>query len=111
MAREIGRLIEAAGAAADNSTDIARAGMLRGLNLAQTVALAGDLSAPVITSGGVGALDLSSEARPALNHASPIVGHMGPLGVAIPQDNDELTRGQGYPCVRRLRPPRKAPLR
>ena len=37
-------------------TDIGRDGMLSGLNLEQTVALAAQLSTPVIASGGVGGL-------------------------------------------------------
>jgi phosphoribosylformimino-5-aminoimidazole carboxamide ribotide isomerase len=56
-ARELARRVEDAGAAAIIYTDIARDGMLGGLNLAQTVALAEDLSTPVIASGGVGGLD------------------------------------------------------
>jgi phosphoribosylformimino-5-aminoimidazole carboxamide ribotide isomerase len=35
-------------------TDIGRDGMLSGLNLAQTVALAASVATPVIASGGVG---------------------------------------------------------
>ena len=45
---------EDAGAAAVIYTDIARDGMLAGLNLPATVALAERLSTPVIASGGVG---------------------------------------------------------
>jgi phosphoribosylformimino-5-aminoimidazole carboxamide ribotide isomerase len=56
-ARELARRVEDAGAAAIIYTDIARDGMLSGLNLAQTVALAEGLSTPVIASGGVGSLD------------------------------------------------------
>jgi phosphoribosylformimino-5-aminoimidazole carboxamide ribotide isomerase len=37
-------------------TDIARDGMLGGLNIEQTVALANGISTPVIASGGVGSL-------------------------------------------------------
>jgi phosphoribosylformimino-5-aminoimidazole carboxamide ribotide isomerase len=48
---------EDAGAAAIIYTDIGRDGMLGGLNLDQTLALAERLSTPVIASGGVGALD------------------------------------------------------
>lgn len=56
-ARDLALRVEDAGAAAIIYTDIARDGMLSGLNLAQTVALAGSLSTPVIASGGVGGID------------------------------------------------------
>jgi phosphoribosylformimino-5-aminoimidazole carboxamide ribotide isomerase len=49
--------LEDAGAAAIIYTDIARDGMLAGLNLEQTVALASGLSTPVIASGGVGSVE------------------------------------------------------
>jgi phosphoribosylformimino-5-aminoimidazole carboxamide ribotide isomerase len=65
-ARDLARRVEDAGAAAIIYTDIARDGMLSGLNLAQTVALGEDVSTPVIASGGVGGLgDLD-----ALKHAA-----------------------------------------
>ncbi len=48
---------EDAGAAAIIYTDIARDGMLGGLNLEQTLDLAAQISTPVIASGGVGGLD------------------------------------------------------
>ncbi len=57
------------------------------------------------------ALDLSGASCPALGDASPIVGHLGPLGIALPQHHDQLTRGQGHPCVRSRRPPREVTLR
>ncbi len=47
---------EDAGAAAIIYTDIGRDGMLSGLNVAETVALARRLTTPVIASGGVGGL-------------------------------------------------------
>lgn len=56
-ARDLALRVEDAGAAAIIYTDIARDGMLSGLNLAQTVALAESLSTPVIASGGVGGID------------------------------------------------------
>ena len=46
-----------AGVAAIIYTDIARDGMLGGLNLAQTAALASASAIPVIASGGVGSMD------------------------------------------------------
>ncbi len=48
---------EDAGVAAIIYTDIARDGMLAGLNLEQTMDLAAQISTPVIASGGVGDLD------------------------------------------------------
>lgn len=65
-ARDLARRVEDAGAAAIIYTDIARDGMLSGLNLAQTVALGEDVSIPVIASGGVGGLgDLDALKRAA----------------------------------------------
>ena len=54
---ELGLRFEDAGVAAIIYTDISRDGMLAGLNLPQTVALANALTTPVIASGGVGGLD------------------------------------------------------
>jgi phosphoribosylformimino-5-aminoimidazole carboxamide ribotide isomerase len=56
-APDLARRFEDAGVAAIIYTDIARDGMLSGLNLAQTVALAKHVAIPVIASGGVGSLD------------------------------------------------------
>ena len=56
-AAELGLRFEDAGVAAIIYTDIARDGMLSGLNLEATRALADRLQTPVIASGGVGALD------------------------------------------------------
>jgi phosphoribosylformimino-5-aminoimidazole carboxamide ribotide isomerase len=56
-ALEIGRRFEDAGVAAIVYTDIARDGMLKGLNLDATIALADALSIPVIASGGFASLD------------------------------------------------------
>jgi phosphoribosylformimino-5-aminoimidazole carboxamide ribotide isomerase len=56
-ALEIARRIEDAGVAAIVYTDIARDGMLKGLNLDATIALADALSVPVIASGGFASLD------------------------------------------------------
>ncbi len=58
-ARDLAVSFEDAGVAAIVYTDIGRDGMLSGLNLAQTVALAASVATPVIASGGVsGAQDL-----------------------------------------------------
>ena len=53
-ARDLARAVEDAGIAAIIYTDIGRDGMLSGLNIEQTVALANAVTAPVIASGGVG---------------------------------------------------------
>ena len=52
-AADLARRFERAGIAAVIYTDIGRDGMLSGLNVAQTVALAERVSVPVIASGGV----------------------------------------------------------
>ena len=56
-ALDIAQRFEDAGVAAIIYTDIARDGMLRGLNLDATVALADAVSIPVIASGGFASLD------------------------------------------------------
>jgi phosphoribosylformimino-5-aminoimidazole carboxamide ribotide isomerase len=56
-APDLARRFEDAGAAAIVFTDIGRDGMLGGLNLEQTLALAAQVTTPVIASGGVGSLD------------------------------------------------------
>ena len=53
-ARDLALSFEDAGVAAIVYTDIGRDGMLSGLSLAQTVALATSIATPVIASGGVG---------------------------------------------------------
>jgi phosphoribosylformimino-5-aminoimidazole carboxamide ribotide isomerase len=50
---EVARRYEHAGVAAIIYTDIARDGMLQGVNVAETAALARSVSVPVIASGGV----------------------------------------------------------
>jgi phosphoribosylformimino-5-aminoimidazole carboxamide ribotide isomerase len=52
--RDLAQSFEDAGLAAIVYTDIGRDGMLSGLNLAQTLALAKSVVTPVIASGGVG---------------------------------------------------------
>jgi phosphoribosylformimino-5-aminoimidazole carboxamide ribotide isomerase len=54
---DIARRFEDAGVAAIVSTDIARDGMLKGLNIDATIALADAVSIPVIASGGLASLD------------------------------------------------------
>lgn len=56
-ARELALRFENAGVAAIIYTDISRDGMLSGVNIEQTVALARHLTTPVIASGGIGGLD------------------------------------------------------
>jgi len=56
-ALDIARRFEDAGIAAIIYTDIARDGMLKGLNLDATIALADAVSIPVIASGGFASID------------------------------------------------------
>jgi len=56
-AQDVARRFEDAGVAAIIYTDIARDGMLKGLNLDATIALANEVSVPVIASGGFASLD------------------------------------------------------
>ncbi len=56
-ALEIAKRFEDAGVAAIVYTDIARDGMLKGLNLDATIELADKISTPVIASGGLASLD------------------------------------------------------
>jgi phosphoribosylformimino-5-aminoimidazole carboxamide ribotide isomerase len=56
-AEDLALRFEDAGVAAIIHTDIARDGMLAGVNIAATLALAARVSAPVIASGGIGSLD------------------------------------------------------
>jgi phosphoribosylformimino-5-aminoimidazole carboxamide ribotide isomerase len=56
-ALEIARRFEDAGVAAIVYTDVARDGMLKGLNLDATIALADAISIPVIASGGLASID------------------------------------------------------
>ena len=56
-ALEIARRFEDAGVAAIIFTDIARDGLLKGLNLDATIELAGRISIPVIASGGFASID------------------------------------------------------
>ncbi|MDP4022214.1 1-(5-phosphoribosyl)-5-[(5-phosphoribosylamino)methylideneamino]imidazole-4-carboxamide isomerase [Methylobacterium sp. NEAU 140] len=56
-AEELGRRFEDAGVAAIVYTDIARDGILKGLNVEMTLALAQAVSIPVIASGGLASID------------------------------------------------------
>jgi len=57
MALEIARRFEDAGVAAIIFTDISRDGLLKGLNLEATIALADRISIPVIASGGLASIE------------------------------------------------------
>ena len=65
VARDLALSLEDAGVAAIVYTDIGRDGMLSGLNLEQTVALAAAVATPVIASGGVGSLQDLADLRAA----------------------------------------------
>lgn len=54
---ELARLFEDAGVAAIIYTDVERDGMLQGLNLDSTIALAEAVTIPVIASGGLGSIE------------------------------------------------------
>ena len=54
---ELGQRFQDAGVSAIIYTDISRDGLLKGLNIESTLALAHSLSIPVIASGGLGSLD------------------------------------------------------
>jgi len=56
-ALEIAKRFEDAGVAAIIFTDIARDGLLKGLNLEATIALADSISIPVIASGGLASIE------------------------------------------------------
>jgi phosphoribosylformimino-5-aminoimidazole carboxamide ribotide isomerase len=56
-ALEIARRFEDAGVAAIIYTDVTRDGMLKGLNLDATIALAEAISIPVVASGGLASID------------------------------------------------------
>jgi phosphoribosylformimino-5-aminoimidazole carboxamide ribotide isomerase len=56
-ALDLGRSFENAGVAAIVYTDIARDGILKGLNMEATLALADALTIPVIASGGLASLE------------------------------------------------------
>lgn len=56
-ASELGKRFEDAGVAAIIYTDIARDGVLKGLNIEATLALADAMTIPVIASGGLASLD------------------------------------------------------
>jgi phosphoribosylformimino-5-aminoimidazole carboxamide ribotide isomerase len=56
-AEDLGKRFEDAGVAAIVYTDIARDGVLKGLNVESTLALAAAVGIPVIASGGLASMD------------------------------------------------------
>jgi phosphoribosylformimino-5-aminoimidazole carboxamide ribotide isomerase len=68
---ELAKRFEGAGVAAVIFTDIARDGMLQGVNIAGTAALARAVSIPVIASGGVGG---SEDIKLLMASGAPIAG-------------------------------------
>lgn len=88
-APDLARRFDDAGVAAIIFTDIARDGMLGGLNIEQTLALAQGLATPVIASGGVGSPADLAALRDAVGPAGGIEGvivgralYDGRIGVA-----------------------------
>ena len=73
-APDLARRFEDAGVAAIIYTDIARDGMLGGLNVEETVGLASGIAIPVIASGGVGSPDDLRALRHAAVPGSQIEG-------------------------------------
>ncbi len=78
-ALDLARRFEDSGAAAVIYTDIARDGMLSGVNVEQTLTLASRLRIPVIASGGIGTLaDIA-----AVKRASETQGGRGIAGLIV----------------------------
>ncbi|MFT9296163.1 MAG: 1-(5-phosphoribosyl)-5-[(5-phosphoribosylamino)methylideneamino]imidazole-4-carboxamide isomerase [Acetobacter orientalis] len=74
QATELALRMQEAGVAAIIFTEISRDGMLEGLDLEQTVALANTVTIPVIASGGVGNIEHLAALRKAAEHAHGIEG-------------------------------------
>ena len=60
---------------------------------------------------GVAAVGLCLKPDLALSHASPVLCHLGPVGLSIPEQDKQFSSGQRHPCIRALGPPRKATRR
>ena len=73
-ATELALRMEDAGVAAIVFTEIARDGMLTGLDIAQTCALSARLSTPVVASGGVGRIEHLQALKAAAAHHAGIEG-------------------------------------
>ena len=82
-ALDIARRFEDAGVAAIIYTDVSRDGMLKGLNLDATIALADAVSIPVIASGGLASIE---DVRALLDTARPKARrrHCGPRALRRP---------------------------
>ncbi|MFT9425049.1 MAG: 1-(5-phosphoribosyl)-5-[(5-phosphoribosylamino)methylideneamino]imidazole-4-carboxamide isomerase [Acetobacter syzygii] len=74
QATDLALRMQDAGVAAIIFTEISRDGMLEGLDIDQTVALANTVSIPVIASGGVGSIDHLAALRTAANTTPGIEG-------------------------------------
>ncbi|MFT8371609.1 MAG: HisA/HisF-related TIM barrel protein, partial [Acetobacter sp.] len=74
QATDLALRMQDAGVGAIIFTEISRDGMLEGLDIEQTVALANTVSIPVIASGGVGSLDHLAALREAANTTPGIEG-------------------------------------
>lgn len=71
---EVAKRFEDAGVAAIIYTDIGRDGAMQGPNVEETVNLAGEISAPVIASGGVSSLDDLRKCKETQSIAGVIIG-------------------------------------
>jgi phosphoribosylformimino-5-aminoimidazole carboxamide ribotide isomerase len=93
-ALEIAQRFEDAGVAAIIFTDIARDGLLKGLNLDATIALADSISIPVIASGGLASIeDIKAMLSPRANKlAGAIAGRALYDGRIDPAEALELIR-------------------
>jgi len=96
---DIARRFEDAGVAAIVYTDVARDGMLKGLNLDATVALAEAVSIPVIASGGLASIaDVQAMLEPrARKLAGAIAGRALYDGRLDPAEALELVRASKAP--------------
>jgi len=84
----LAKRFEDAGVAAIIFTDIARDGMLQGVNVEATAALANAISIPVIASGGVASLDdiRALLAAPSTNILGTIIGRALYEGRIVPRE-------------------------
>jgi phosphoribosylformimino-5-aminoimidazole carboxamide ribotide isomerase len=98
-AGDLARRVQDAGVAAIVYTDIERDGVLQGVNLAATVALADTLDVPVIASGGVSSLDDIAGLLAVADHGieGVICGRALYDGHVDPKSALALVAGQGAP--------------
>ena len=95
-ALELAKRFEDAGVAAIIHTDIARDGLLKGLNLEATLALAEAVATPVIASGGLASIeDIKALLEPRARKSSP-----APLPVARSTTAASM-RGEALRLIRR----------